>query len=110
MILGGPGFSDRWLSESSAPKMTYSGCCREEECDMSKVQRKYTQRSRPRWLATRYEVHPWTGPGVEEGPLARSGGHLQLEPGGQKGETALNARLSQQIGQLKIGASFGIPS
>ena len=62
------------------------------------------------WLATRYEVHPWTGPGVEEGPLARSGGHLQLEPGGQKGETALNARLSQQIGQLKIGASFGIPS
>ena len=62
------------------------------------------------WLATRYEVHPWTGPGVEEGPLARSDGHLQLEPGGQKGETALNARLSQQIGQLKIGASFGIPS
>ena len=62
------------------------------------------------WLATRYEVHPWTGPGVEEGPLARSGGHLQLDPGGQKGETALNARLSQQIGQLKIGASFGIPS
>lgn len=62
------------------------------------------------WLATRYEVHPWTGPGVEEGPLARSGGHLQLEPGGQKGEAALNARLSQQIGQLKTGASFGIPS
>ena len=61
-------------------------------------------------LATRYEVHPWTGPGVEEGPLARSGGHLQLEPGGQMGEAALIARLSQQIGQLKIGASFGIPS
>ena len=64
---------------------------------MSKVRRKYSSAFKAKvaleavkwegtvaWLATRYEVHPWTGPGVEEGPLARSGGIFNWNQGGRR--------------------------
>jgi transposase len=100
--------------------MTDSGCCREEEWDMSKERRKHSPSFKAKvaleavkgeetvaQLAARYEVHPgqiqaWKK-SLLDGATGVFDGNQEKR---QKSDETLVARLYQQIGQLKVERDF----
>ena len=114
-----PGNSDRWLSESPAPKISAAVAVK-EEWDMSKERRKHSPSFKAKvaleavkgeltvaQLAARYEVHPGQ---IQAWKKALLGGAANVFDGKQdkrqKSDDALISRLYQQIGQLKVERDF----